>query len=838
MRLPPALVCLILLVVVSPSLADNFDVLRLRWKETLTGGTNLDLANPDIATAISVISSSAESWWVTLNKAPNRTALWPDAASMATNSSHITLTYQRLRAMALGYATRGASVEGNALLRADLISALDWMNANRYNKSKSEYDNWWDWEIGSPLALNDLSVLLYDDLSATQIANYMSAVDKFTPVPSKTAANRVWLSAVVVVRGVIGKNSSKIATGRDGFTPVFSDVTSGDGFYADGSFVQHDILPYVGGYGASLLMNLVPVMDLLNGSTWQVTDVKRTNVFRWIHNSYQPFIYNGAMMDLVRGREISRESKGVGSLLVAAILRCARLAPPADAAAFKGMAKHWMQGDARRKFMTNAPLSSVAMAVELLNDADTPPRGELLGNFQFPRSDRVVHLRPGFGFALSMSSSRVANFESLNQENVHGWFTGEGLTYLYNDDDTQFADNFWPTVNPYRLPGTTVDVRTRADSSGEEYLGTNKWVGGASLGQFGVAGMQLDAWSSTLTAKKSWFMFDNEIVALGAGITSSDNRSIETVIDSHKLNGAGTNALLLNEVARPVTVPWSATSVKVSWAHLAGNVLGADVGYYFPQPVALKGLRETRTNSWFEINAKRGSTNRYAHHYLTLWFDHGSNPVNASYSYVLLPNKTPDEVASYAAAPDISVLENSPRAQAVRENRLNATAVNFWNDGPATVGDITVDKKSAVITQTTGREFEVAVSDPTQANTKTINVEFARGVAGTLSADPGVTVTALTPRLKLAVNVNNAGGRTFRARFQLPLLPFVQRATTDTLIFSWPGDLVGYRLQSRTNLCDLEGDRGWVNVPGGVNSPVTVSISKSKAGEFFRLKAP
>ena len=35
-----------------------------------------------------------------------------------------------------------------------------------------------------------------------------------------------------------------------------------------------------------------------------------------------------------------------------------------------------------------------------MNDADTPPRGELLGNFQFPRSDRVVHLRPGFGLAL------------------------------------------------------------------------------------------------------------------------------------------------------------------------------------------------------------------------------------------------------------------------------------------------------------------------------------------------------------------------------------------------------------------------------------------------------
>jgi hyaluronate lyase len=448
-------------------------------------------------------------------------------------------------------------------------------------------------------------------------------------------------------------------------------------------------------------------------------------------------------------------------------------------------------------------------------------------------------------------------------------------------------------VNPYRLPGTTVDVRSRANASGEEYRGAYNWVGGASLGAYGVAAMQLDAWSSKLTAKKSWFMFDNEIVALGTGITSSDKRTIETVVENRKLTDTGDNAFLVNDEAKPATLPWSETMTNVSWAHLAGNVSGADIGYYFPQPATLKGLRETRTNSWFEINAKRGSTNLHARNYLTLWLDHGTNPVNATYSYVLLPNKTPDEMAYYAASPDIVVLENLPRAQAVRENRLNITAVNFWNDGAATVGDITVDKKAAVMTRATSSELEVAVSDPTQKNSS-IKVEIAMAAAGTLSVDPGVTITALSPKVKLTVNVKSAGGRTFRARFQLPVVPApalaarvegrsprvpilpnrirnlwnssvqersretdatpgaatasvelsltptltVQRTDSDTLILSWSPAYIGYRLQSRTNIVNLGLDADWVDVPGGTNSPVIVPISKTNPGTFFQLKAP
>ncbi len=820
--------------------ADAYDLLRLRWRDVLTGGTNLDLADPDIIRGINSVTAAGQSVWNSMDKSPARAALWSDLAGMATNSAHITSTYDRLRNMALAHATRGGGLETNAALRADLVGALDWMNASRYSKTSSEYGNWWDWEIGSPLHLNDITVLLHEYLSATQIANYMDAVNHFTPSPTLTAANRVWQCTVVGVRGTVVKDSAKLASARDGLTSVFATVTSGDGFYADGSFIQHDSHPYTGGYGNSLLANLAPLMFMLDGSAWQVTTAGRTNVQRWVHASFQPLIYRGAMMDMVRGREISRAGSWdhtIGGNAISSILRVSQFSPSNDAAAFKSMVKDWIQTDTARDFIDTAKLPFIPLAKALLADTNIPSRGELTGHFQFPRMDRVVHLRPGFAAGLSMSSSRTANYESLNNENVHGWFTGEGMLHLYNGDLAHHGGDFWPTVNPYRLPGTTVDVRTRADASGESYLGAYSWVGGAALLNFGVAGMQLDAWSSTLTAKKSWFFFDDEIVALGAGITSTDSRPIETIVENRRLNDAGNNPFTVDGVALPVAMPWSNALPNVAWAHLQGSASGADIGYFFPQRATLRANREARTNSWYSINQKSGSKTIVSRNYLAAWLSHGSNPANSNYAYVLLPNRPVSEVAAYAAAPDVIVVENSARAQTVRETRLGITAANFWSDGSYTSSIVTVDKKSSVIVQNFGVELEIGVSDPNQPASKSLNVEIATPAVRLLSADTGITVTTLAPRLKLAVNLGGMAGRSKRARFEVqPLKLNVAAAATNAVRFSWPSNYTGSRLQVQTNPAGI--GTNWMDLPGGTSNPLVLPFSTTNGGIFFRVRTP
>ena len=753
--------------------ADEYDTLRLKWKDTIVG-SGYDPADTDVASRLNSIASSASNYWSSMNKTPARTNLWSDAAS-TTVSADITTCYSRLRAMALAYATTNCSLQGNASLLADISGGLDWMYTNRYNATSSQYDNWWDWEIGSPLQLTDLCVLLYDQLTATQRTNYMNAVEHQTPTPDMTQANKVWKARAVGVRGCVVKSATKIALCRDAFSAVFPYVTSGDGYYTDGSFIQHDYHPYTAGYGASLIATMAPILNWLNGSTWEITDPAQANLFHWVFDSYEPIIYRGNTFDLVRGREAGRSNASPNSNgMMDSILQIAQFAPAADAARMKSMIKEWALADTTRNFVSGRGLPTLMLAKNLMNDATIVRRGELMAHYTFAEMDRVIHLGAGYGFGLTMCSTRVANFESINGENLRGWLTGDGQTTLYNSDLNAFADSYWATVDHYRLPGVTADVtlsRLPAVSAaigpraqGQSTRSTHNWVGGATLGNYGAAGMQFKGVDVTLTGKKSWFMFDNEIVCLGAGITSTDNRPIETTVENRKLLTTGDNAFTVNDIAKPKTPGWAETMTNVNWAHLAGNVTGSDIGYYFPQASTLKAVREARTGAWSDID-DGSSTNAITRNFLRFGFDHGSKPTNATYQYVLLPGLTARRMSQYATQPHVSVIANNTNVQAVTENTLGITAANFWNNTSQTAGLITANKKCSVLVQNDGTFIDVAVSDPTQTNTGTITIQLAASANSVVSTDSAITVTQTTPSIALTVNVSGAQGKTFKARF-------------------------------------------------------------------------
>ncbi|MDQ0872413.1 hyaluronate lyase [Paenibacillus sp. V4I3] len=768
--------------------ADEYDVLRLKWKSYLLGGDYI-ASDPDISVILQTLTSTAQGYWDTMDKSASRTYLWSDlsdsiAGTDLNKSSFMAITYSRLDAMAKAYSMNGSSLYQETTLLSDIIGGLDWMYANTYNENKTKYGNWFDWEINVPLTLNNSTILLYDSLTSTQKNNYMNAINKFAPSATitngttATGANRVWKATAVGIRGIIVKDSASIASSRDALTNVFANVTSGDGFYDDGSFIQHTSHPYTGGYGKSLLQTIVPFVYLLSGSSWAITAPESQNLYKWVYDSFEPLMYKGAMMDMSRSREASRRTAQdhmVGMEVMKPIIQLAQFAPLSDANKLKSMVKYWIQSDTYYNFFANASIYHVTLAKQIVNDSSVTARGELVMNKPFPSMDRAVHLRPGFGFALSMSSSRIYNYESINNENLKGWYTSDGMTYLYNNDLGHYSDEYWALVNKYRLPGTTVDTQTRANSSGQSYKSSKNWVGGTQVAnKYGVAGMELDAWSSTLNGKKSWFMFDDEIVALGAGITSTDNRMIETTIENRKINTAGDNMLTVNGVAKPAFSGWSETLNGVNWLHMAGNVPESDIGYYFPTASTIKGLREARTGAWSDVNtyAKTIDSTVLTRNFLTLWQEHGTNPSNASYAYVMLPNKTSAQVSGYAANPGIAILENSPDAQAVKDTTSQAVGANFWTDTLKTIqvnGSpfLTSNKKASVMTLETASDIEVGVSDPTQANTDTIQLEINRSASGELIADSGVTVTQLSPTIKLTVNTNGSKGRTFKVKFSL-----------------------------------------------------------------------
>jgi hyaluronate lyase len=787
--------------------ADNYDTVRTQWVTMQVGTLQTNNPNdPDIVAAVTYTYNNANNAWKSMNTTPGSSYLWSDLTNFS-KSATIDSMYSRIEAMAIGYAQPNNPLYGNSSLLQAITYGLDWLNTNYYNPNVVPFDNWWDWEIGDAQELMTTALLIYNQLTPTEIANYTAAIDFFDPNPGymytapgspevATGANLTDISLAVVLRGILGKDSAKITAAENALGPVYQYVTTSDGFYVDGSFIQHAYVPYTGGYGSGLFADLSNLFLLLNNSAWPITDPNAGNVYNWASQSFVPLLVHGAMFDMVGGRSISRCSNWDhwnGRGVIASLARLSQGASPTEAAYLQGVVKEQVNedtswpgymyacnapgtGTAFTSYYAEAPAYDVENIKGIMNNASITAATPLVGNFNFASMERVVHRRTGFTFGLSLNSPKISDLECGLGENLKPWYQGLGATYLYTADLQQYDNSYWATVNPTRLAGVTTDNSTKTlPCNLEPYLSPYSWVGGSVVdGLYGSTGMQFTlnpVTGSSLTGLKSWFWFGNKMVALGAGINSTSSGAVETIVDNRMIDAAGDNALVINGTTEPTTLGWSASLSNVTWAYAAGNVANSGIGYYFPFATGINALRESRTGAWSNINSG-GPTATHTQNYLNLAIEHGTAPTSAGYAYVVLPNQTATSMAAYAANPDVTILENSTNAQAVYDANANAYGINIWSASNYTVYNngnavLTASNPSSVTAVINGTELDLGVSDPTQLNTGTINFTLGMGASSVISTDPQITVTQLKPTIKFSVNVNGSAGKSYQAKFTM-----------------------------------------------------------------------
>lgn len=766
------------IIVESAEMQAGYGELRTKWRDKLLGGQGIDANDPDIAAAIEklnkeILNSEQTGSWDLYNGEPDPEALFEGIITKTnTSSAKITQAYSMLAKMAAAYKNPLSDFYGNAELLDDVLAGLSWLHIYQYNASKPITDNWWDWEIGTPQALSNILVLLYDEMTPQQSSAYVSVIDRFVPDPLKrvqnvnvveTGANLFDKALVVTLSGLLSENSAKIEFAKSSIMGEFDYTTSGDGIYEDGSLVQHYNIAYTGAYGSVLLGRIADLFYLYEDSPWEMTDPRANNVYDWVENVFEPLMYKGAMMDAVRGRSIARSSDSdhlTGRGIIRTIAKLSEGAPGACAAKMKSMIKQLVQSDTTfSNYYQGLTLADIHLLKSIVNDPEVTPRGTLVKHKQFSAMDRTVHLRDTFGFAVSMFSDRISAFEYGNGENRKGWYTGIGMTSLYNEDLTQYSDQYWPTVDSFRLPGTTTDGYAPEPVAWKYYYNEHDWVGGSSIdGLYGSSGMDFSLGLSTgsgLQGKKSWFMFDDEIVALGSGITSPDAREVETIVENRKIKDSGDNEFIVNGKKLSAQLGWEEYLHGVEWAHLEGNAQGSDIGYYFPQPSEIYALKEARTGSWQDINSG-GSSNPITKNYLSLAFQHGTAPLNASYAYVLLPGQSAKTTKQYSSNPNIEIISQTNEVHAVKEKMLGISSFNFWEG--STAGFVRTDKPASVQVREQGSELIVAVSDPTWKGGKIV-VDIAKTAVRKIEADSSVTVLQMNPYLKLEVDTTGTMGR-------------------------------------------------------------------------------
>ncbi|MFE4055786.1 polysaccharide lyase 8 family protein [Streptomyces sp. NPDC059096] len=765
--------------------ADPFEELRLRWVE-LSLGSGYDPAAAPYAARLAETGELAAGFRRTM--APAAASLWPDHPYDP--PAGITQSYGRLWTMVRAYAQPGTGLTGDAGLLAAVLQGLDHLAATVYHPATTPYGNWWEWQIGSPRLLMDITAVLYDRLTAAQRAAGAAAVDHFIPdtlladyTGTSTGANRVDLCRSVALRGVLGRAPDRVALARDALSPVFPYVTRGDGLYADGSFVQHTWVAYSGTYGQVMLDGLGRLLTLLAGSPWAVTDPARQTVLDSVERAYAPLIYNGLMMDSVNGRAVSRgllrsDERQVlrsdhfhGQGVIAAIALLAGAAGAAERERWTALVKGWIERDTVAPVLTARQFDVADLArLHAVAASPVPAAPEPVGHTLFAAMDRAVHRGHGWAANIAMASDRIAHYECGNGENPRGWHTGAGMLLWWRDDRgdartaaptadrtadrtvdrtagrtaEQYTDWFWPTVDPYRLPGTTVSTRRLPDRAGGEWGEPKpdvRWVGGATDGTYAAVGQHLKGLGSTLEARKSWFCLADAVVCLGAGISATDGVPVETIIDNRNLGERPGSAFTLG-----------ADGPRTRWAHLAGHG-----GWVLPGGARVQTLAEARTGAWSDINTT-SSPERRTRHYRSLWLDHGTDPVAASYSYLLMPGASRRAVAARAADPHwLEILDNTADRQAVAVRSLGCVAANFWR--PGTAGPLTATAPASVLAVERGRTATLHIGEPSRTG-EPLEIVWDgphRPVRRVTSHDPSVEVLTAGRTVRLRVTPGTAG---------------------------------------------------------------------------------
>ena len=825
--------------------AEDYGKIRQVWKESLIGK---DLVSEeDGAEVLEEINQEAEALWnayVYKGQEECGGIPWAEDEGAKGNKNipyeddavEFRVSFKKVLSMCKAYAAEGGALYQNQDMLKDITNILDFLCGSCYT-AKSQTDNWWTWEIGIPKDLIPALILIYDGLTEEQVMAYTETLYFFQPDPfhegvintasthgqgyrEAQGANIIDCSTTAVGLGALREDNELVYLGMLASSQTFVIQNVEDsaqiaangynsGFYPDGSYLDHIKVPYLGAYGIEFMKGGAKIPSLLAGTPWKYPEQVQDNLESYIVEGFGNGMYQGMMLDCLKGRSVSRpasSNQAAGREAMMIILQIVDSFSQEAKETTLSALKAWLEED---EGFIDSLVGAENMAIkkkakEILEDTSIQSNIAPVHK-SYPLMDRVVHRTEDYLFALSMYSERIQNTEIMNDENRFGWHQNNGMTYIY-DEDKQYTENYWNTVNPLRLPGTTVvpvNIGTgKPDGSGfaqgGDFCSKESWVGGTSIGNYGVSGMSFSgetqgiagdapvSYAPDLKGKKSWFMFDDEMVCLGAGITNKNMElPVETTIENKKLRKDGSNQLLVNgeKTELPVkeanvkelverTADVSGTSFEqVNWAHLEGNQ-SVGTGYYFPEEnTEIQVRRGQTTGSWKDVGTFEGESTE---NYLEMWVDHGQNPENASYSYVLLPETSAEETENYAQAPKVTILENSSEVQAVRHETLKITGINFWQEQGGSVDGITSDKAASVMLQETEQgTVKVSVSDPTMKNKGNIQLTFEEEIADSIQLDENVTCEKTENGAVLTFAMAGTNGAASMAELQLvpPVTP-------------------------------------------------------------------
>lgn len=560
-------------------------------------GENNDISNPRIKEWVADVEKEGAKWLNSMTWNMESSDLWEGIGGG--NQGGRSVNYaQRIAAMAYAWGTEGSKYYKDPDMLEATIFATEYWARNIHNANNpdfiSQQGGWHNWQYQTPNFILPALFIICDEVSSETMSRWLSGIDYDNPssVGGRAsdrnvialdkhvnwAGNKCWQIRIALWSAILQKQPERIrqeinielrktfqyiehlrnGVFRKSANTAFNAIDNRNcGVYADGSYIDHQYYPCIATYGANYFGVMSTVFRSIKGTSIFPTDPIVHNQVDFVRNCVEPLVWKNVIYWRARNRDVRSEQeirKGHISKFVGYYLDMLDYVTGDDAAYLKSAIK--TQG----QYIENTDLiattgPNMMLYDEIMNDDSIKVLENKDYNKVFFNMGVVAHNRDDWRFYLAMNSTEVGLAEIYNysKENFYGFHQSDGSTTLLTNDPEEYDGNYWRHVDPTKIAGVTSIEKPFDFITGSICYGGTYFVGGTSLdNRYGVAAMDFyghnrdavtrddnktDAYYSDLAAHKSWFMFDDEVVCLGSGISNTEDYEALTTIENKRLEG-------------------------------------------------------------------------------------------------------------------------------------------------------------------------------------------------------------------------------------------------------------------------------------------------------------
>lgn len=579
--------------------------------------------------------------------------------------------------MSLAFKKKGTKLKADPKLKKAIYLALDYWLAHDFI-----CQNWWHNQIGTPNALVTVLLIMDTDLTKEQVTKILPMVGRahLTASGARPSGDRIKIAGILAKTLLFNRDEAKF---NEVIRVIEGEIkfSTERGMQYDYSFHHRvDRVNNTLSYGLGYADAFAEWAAFVSGTKYQFTEKPLQQlVDYYLDGICKQMVYGKYEDPGAQNRDITR--------------------PDAQRALGTASLERLLKATDYRK-------NEMEEIIRIRRGESAP---ELSHCTFFWQSEHFTFQRPDFFTSVRMYSVRDYNMEwPYNGEGLMNHHRGDGTNYLSRNGKEY--DGLSPVCDWQKIPGTTVVQKPVLPSENEiQKKGLTEFVGAATDGKYGVAAFDFKSPHDPLEAKKAWFFFDHEYVCLGAGINSESKLQVVTTLNQCLLK----DEVVVNANNKIETLKKGLRELdQVKWIFHDG------IGYLFPGDAKVNLSNQAQTGSWYIANHQSDTPREeVSKDVFKLWIDHGSQPAEASYQYIVVPSTTANDMEIQGDR-HITILSNTTDVQAVTNRDLNISELVFHTSGEIQVSSelkIGIDSPGLVMVTTDGSKLKsLTVADPSR----------------------------------------------------------------------------------------------------------------------------